>query len=188
MKKHFKYFSYVIRHKWFVMIECFKMGLIWRGLVHDWSKFLPGEWLAYANHFYGPGSEERKKEKEKNKAYKPYNTDDQKFDFFWLLHQKRNDHHWQWWVLPEDDGGVYALPMKEKAIIEMICDWRGAGRAQGYKDNTPEWYAKNKKNQKMHHLSRRILEWKLIGIYGMDAMKSALTSVFDDYNFNKEKL
>ena len=51
--KHFKYASYVLRHKLFVGLECFKVGLFWRGLVHDLSKLRPSEWLPYARHFYG---------------------------------------------------------------------------------------------------------------------------------------
>ena len=47
MAKFFRYLSYVIRHRWFVMIECFKRGLIWRGLTHDLSKFHPSEFFPY---------------------------------------------------------------------------------------------------------------------------------------------
>lgn len=51
MRKYLKYFNYVFRHKWFVFVECFKFGLLWQGLIHDWSKFLPDEFIAYANFF-----------------------------------------------------------------------------------------------------------------------------------------
>jgi hypothetical protein len=40
IKMIIKYLNYLLRHKWYVGIECFKKGLIWRGLVHDLSKFL----------------------------------------------------------------------------------------------------------------------------------------------------
>ena len=53
MSKHFQYASYVIRHKWFVMLACFRMGLYWRGIKHDLSKLLPSEWVPYTNYFYG---------------------------------------------------------------------------------------------------------------------------------------
>jgi hypothetical protein len=179
----------VIKHKFWVAYYCFKDGLAWRGLIHDLSKLRPSEWFAYANYFYGPKAEEHwKLRKAGGGYYKPYQTGDQKFDFCWLLHQKRNDHHWQWWVLPEDEGGVYALPMKEKAIREMICDWRGAGRAQGYGDNIPEWYKKNKGKMKLHHHTRHMLEMKLVKIYGRESMKDILTPTVDDDNFNKESV
>jgi len=189
MFKHLKYLSYVVRHKFWVTYYCFKDGLIWRGLKHDLSKFRPSEWFPYANYFYGPkGPEHQMKRKEQGGYYKPYKTGDQKFDFAWLLHQKRNDHHWQWWVLPEDEGGVYALPMKEAAVREMVCDWRGASRAQGYGDNTPAWYQKNKGRMKLHHQSRIMVEQKLVKIFGLEKMKDAITVFIEDDNFNKESV
>jgi len=166
MWKHFKYLSYVIRHKFWVGYYCFKEGLIWRGLVHDCSKFLPSEWFAYASYFYGPKAEEHwKTRKEGSGYYKPYQTGDQKFDFCWLLHQKRNDHHWQWWVLPEDEGGVFALPMKEAAWKELIADWRGASRAQGYGDNTIAWYKEHKNKMQLHKDTRLKIEKELERIF-----------------------
>jgi len=39
--RYLKYLKYLLRHKWFVMLECFKEGLFWLGLTHDLSKFSP---------------------------------------------------------------------------------------------------------------------------------------------------
>lgn len=50
---YWKYFKYVLRHKWYVFLACLKYGLIWRGIVHDLSKFKPDEFIAYARFFYG---------------------------------------------------------------------------------------------------------------------------------------
>ena len=130
MKIHLKYLSYIIRHKWFVFIECCKLGIPWQGVVHDLSKFRPSEWFPYANYFGG----DIKKGRDETGYYKPTDTGDKAFDFAWLLHQKRNNHHWQWWVLPEDNGGLKVLPMPEKCRKEMLADWRGAGKAQGTPD------------------------------------------------------
>ena len=41
-------------------------------------------------------------------------VDDGSFDSAWLLHQKRNAHHWQYWVLLEDEGNTKALEMDDK--------------------------------------------------------------------------
>lgn len=127
--KYLKYLKYVLRHKWYVSIECFKRGLYWRGIMHDMSKFLPSEFLPYANFFYG---EKPSQIRDKTGYYKPTDTGDRDFDFAWLLHQKRNRHHWQWWILPEDNGGVKVVEMEEQYLIEMLCDWIGAGKAQGH--------------------------------------------------------
>jgi hypothetical protein len=175
MKKHFKYFIYLLKHKFWATYYCFKEGLIWQGLLHDWSKFLPDEWFPYANYFYGKkGEEVRKKRRESGGYYKPYATGNAKFDLAWLKHQKRNRHHWQWWILPEDDGGTFAMPMQKRFIIEMICDWRGAGRAQGYGENTPEWYMKNKNKMILHTDTRFEVEFKLLQIFGDKKMHDAL--------------
>ena len=130
----------MVRHKWYVMIECFKVSLYWQGITHDLSKLLPSEFIPYANYFYG----DKKEKRDKTGYYKPTNTGDKDFDFAWLLHQKRNKHHWQWWILPEDGGGIIILDMPIKYRKEMLCDWRGASKAQGYGDNTEGWYGKNK--------------------------------------------
>ena len=153
MKKHFKYLSYVLRHKWFVFLECYKMGIPWLGLIHDWSKFRPGEWIPYVNYFYGDKSKNIKSGRDE--------TGDRAFDFAWLLHQKRNKHHWQWWLLPEDEGGEKIFDIPDKYFKEMLADWKGAGRAQGIPD-VRAWYCKNKDKMRVSDITRD----KLNSIYG----------------------
>ncbi len=104
--KHLKYLSYVLRHKWYVFVECCKLGIPWRGIVHDLSKFLPDEWFPYANYFYANPFKPKRNE---TGYYKPYDTGDEDFDLAWLKHQKRNPHHWQYWVLPKDNEGEFVL-------------------------------------------------------------------------------
>jgi len=157
VKKHLQYLSYVARHKMFVAAECFKVGLYKRGLFHDWHKFLPSEWVPYTNFFYGPKKEEVVGRDETG-YYKPTDTGDKDFDFAWLLHQKRADHHWQWWILPEDDGGSKILPMSEEARLEMICDWRGASMAQGKKGEIRKWYIEHADKMQLHPETRAWIE------------------------------
>jgi hypothetical protein len=129
MMKHIKYASYVLRHKWFVFVECYRMGILWRGLMHDLSKVLPSEWFPYVVYFYGLGS---------------FDTD-RDFDLAWLKHQHRNPHHWQFWLLREDSGGTKVLEMPLAYRKEMLADWRGAGRAQGKTspNECRDWYLAN---------------------------------------------
>jgi len=156
--KYFKYLRYLIKHKWFVMIECFKVGLYWRGIVHDMSKLFPSEFFPYVNFFY---CKNPTVDRNITTGYKPYNTGDKEFDFAWLLHQKRNKHHWQWWVLPKDDGTIKVFEMPHKYRLEMLCDWNGAGKAQGKGDNTKKWYKENKDKMKLHFKTREWLEDKI---------------------------
>lgn len=137
--KHIRYLKYVLKHKLFVFIECYKMGILWRGLIHDWSKFRLSEWFPYAEYFYGNGSNE------------------ESFGFAWLLHQKRNKHHWQWWILMQDEEEDEIFEMPSKYSLEMIADWKGAGRAITGKDNIIEWYLKNQNKMELHPNTRDLI-------------------------------
>lgn len=151
MRRHIEYAKYVLRHKWFVMLACFSYGIIWRGLVHDFSKFLPSEWFPYARFFHEPDGT-KKTRRDKTGYYKPTDTGDVEFDFAWLLHQKRNKHHWQWWTVPQEDGTTRVFPMPEKYVREMFCDWIGAGRAQGVTEwwNPRPWFDINRHKMQLH--------------------------------------
>lgn len=145
-----KYTKNLIRHKWFVFLECCKAGIPLLGIIHDWSKFLPNEFFPYANHDFD-------KERDETGYYKPTDTGDLAFDYAWLLHQKRNKHHWQWFILPENGGGLKILDMPLKYRKEMLCDWRGAGRAYGTPD-VKRWYEKNKNKMQLHPNTREWIE------------------------------
>ncbi len=164
MLKHWKYLSYVLRHKWFVFCACvdyalfgiqgrplLRLRLVWRGIIHDWSKFLPDEWFPYAQHFYGDNSQVWFELTAKYGLYEaaPWGTDPaDRFKIAWNLHQKRNDHHYQFWYLTQDSGESFPVGMPLICRFEMLCDWIGAGKALG-KPYTWEWYEANKKNMKM---------------------------------------
>jgi hypothetical protein len=51
------------------------------------------------------------------------------------------------------------MPMKYAK--EMLCDWRGAGRAINGKDETREWYLKNKERIILHPNTRKWIEEQL---------------------------
>jgi hypothetical protein len=151
---HFGYVRYLVRHKWFVLLSCIRLGIVWRGLIHDWTKFLPLEWLAYADHFHG-----RKLgvQRDPTGYYKPTDTGDPAFDLAWLHHAHSNRHHWQWWCQPDDSGGIRVHDMSETYVREMVADWRGAARAQG----TPSvigWYEANKGKMLLSPATRRRVE------------------------------
>ena len=121
------------------------------------SKFSPMEFIPYSNFFYGKKDSDIKKGRNKTGYYKPTDTGDKAFDFAWLLHQKKNRHHWQWWILPEDEGGVKILEMEEKYRTEMLCDWIGAGKAQGHFSpksdpllETRQWWEANNHKMQLH--------------------------------------
>ncbi len=153
-------FKYLIRHKWFVMLECFKRKKYWLGITHDLSKFLPSEFPPYAKFFYGKDSQQEYRES----RYQSIETAQGYFQRAWQLHLNRNKHHWQNWINIQDVGTKVIFEMSEKYAIEMICDWIGAGRAQGYYDkNRPmkevrNWYHKNQKKIILNYRTRYFVE------------------------------
>ena len=52
MWQYWSHFKYTVAHKWYVFLECVKMGIFWRGVFHDLSKFTPSEFCQYANYFF----------------------------------------------------------------------------------------------------------------------------------------
>lgn len=141
MIAHLKYLRYLLRHKWFVLVAGLRLGVsLWQLLVHDWSKVLPSEWFPYVQQFYGRAQ----KDDHARDAVKLA------FQVAWLRHQHRNLHHWQHWVLRNDDGSERALPMPERYVREMVADWMGAGRAIHGRWEAREWYAKNGFKMTMH--------------------------------------
>ena len=153
--KHLRYLVYVLRHKWYVFIECAKLGIVWQGIIHDWSKFLPTEWFPYVDFFFGKyawvrGSNQR-----------PPKDIDDKFDLAWLHHQHCNPHHWQWWIRHGDDGSTRVFPMSPRFRMEMLADWRGAGKAQG-KSDTRGFYIANKDRMTLHPETREWIEKQLV--------------------------
>lgn len=156
LMKYFKYTFYLLKHKWYVMLDCFKAGLFRAGIFHDWSKLRPSELVPYANFFYGlEGIKKGGIKKDRTKGYyKPTDTGDSKFDMAWFYHQRRNKHHWQYWTLVEDQTGVVKpVPMPMKYVREMVSDWQGAGQAQNSTTSCLEWFELHKDKMQLHHMT-----------------------------------
>lgn len=151
MKRHWQYLKYVARHKWFVFQACLKLGVpLWMAILHDWDKFLPEMWMPYARCFYKPDG---------SKQY----VETPEFNAAWNGHQKRNKHHWQYWVLMEDDGATIPMPMPDVYRREMLADWRGAGKAITGTDNTFSWYIDNYYKIKLHRETRLWVDHQFTG-------------------------
>lgn len=146
MRRHIAYLRYVLQHKYFVLVAGLELGVpIWLLIFHDWHKFLPSEWFAYARTFYKPD------------GTKQYEAGED-FQRAWNAHQKRGKHHWQYWLLTMDTGDVIPLTMPDQYRREMLADWKGAGRAITGQDNTLKWYTDNRNKMILHPDTRRWVE------------------------------
>lgn len=106
MRRHWQYLKYVLRHKWFVFLAGIELRVPLLVLfLHDWDKFLPDEWFAYARTFYAADG---------TKQYVP-SVD---FARAWMLHQHRNKHHWQWWLWVDmkSDNCAERLPQSDYMV------------------------------------------------------------------------
>lgn len=162
MKAHLRYLRYVLRHKWFVFRAGRQLGTpLYQLLIHDWSKFTPSEWTPYVETFYG----DKPSPRDASGAYDPTNVSTA-FDYAWLSHQHRNPHHWQYWVLPKDDGSEKILAMPHRYRLEMLADWKGAGRAiHGENADARAWYLANRDKMRLHPETRAWVE-KQFGVDG----------------------
>jgi len=115
------------------------------GLNHDHSKTERDEYEAYDAYFYGG-----------NKSYSVV----QDFNKAWLLHIHRNPHHWQYWVLINDDPqeGEILIEMPYNYIVEMICDWWAFSWAKGNLNEVFPWYEEHKDYIQLHSSSRLAVE------------------------------
>ena len=91
------------------------------------------------------------------------------FKVAWLHHQRRNKHHWEYWLQHKSDaqGGSLAMEMPWDEVLEMLCDWHGAGKAKGLEaswEDTYAWFENNGGKMHLHPTTRKrvgVLLWNL---------------------------
>lgn len=112
---------------------------------HDASKWNKDEYNAYDEYFYGG-----------NKS----DSVIREFNYAWLTHIHKNPHHWQHWVLINDDPdeGEIVMDMPMRYIIEMICDWWAFSWKKEKLDEIFSWYNEHKKYMKLSEKTRETVE------------------------------
>lgn len=128
------------------LIEGFNDNYEWQiGIAHDQSKTQPDEYNAYDRYFYSG-----------NRSYQVV----QEFNKAWLLHIHRNPHHWQHWILINDNPneGEIILDMDYVYILEMICDWWAFSWNSGDLTEIFKWYDQHKDYMKLSDKTRKTVE------------------------------
>ena len=124
IKNVIKHIKTVSKHRWIVFKLCCKIGLPWRGLVHDLSKFSPTEFWESVRYYIGVDSPipEARKIKGYSECY--------------LHHRGRNKHHLDYWIDFETRTVAPVIPYKY--LAELICDNISAGMVYKGKNWSPE--------------------------------------------------
>ena len=86
LKNALKHLKLITKHKWVVFKLCCKVGIPWRGFVHDLSKYSFtefGESVKYYTGTHSPISECRKQTGR---------------SMAWVHHKAKNKHHAEYWI------------------------------------------------------------------------------------------
>ena len=116
MGVRWRHFKTVMKHKQVVFRECWACGIGWQGIVHDLSKFSHTEFSPSAKYFQG------------NRSPIEAEKEDCGYSFAWLHHKGCNPHHWEYWIDFGSHGEIIADRIPKKYVVEMLCDWIGAGK------------------------------------------------------------
>lgn len=164
---------------------CYQMGIPELGDQHDLSKFSPDEFDIYK---YADGTKSPHDIAREKLGYSPS----------WIHHKARNQHHWEYWTdfnsaKPNDDGTFTiickAVKMPYERVIEMLCDFVGAGKAYSKEEwtvHTPLTYWKEhcEGDRAMHKDSEKLLVKLLTQLDSSDSLDDFVSW----YNVNKDKL
>ncbi len=159
MGNAWKHFRTITHHKILVAKGCFRVGLIWQGIVHDLSKYSPTEFRVGAKYFQGNQS--------------PNNAERNEIGYStaWLHHKGRNKHHYEYWIdyntrgdLPTE-AVLIPVPMPDRNIAEMIMDRIAASkvyRGSEYQDSDPlNYLVKGLERAPMHEYTKKTLLYYL---------------------------
>ena len=140
LKKIWLHFKLITKHKYLVFKLCTKVGLLWRGLIHDLSKYNPIEFFESSKYYVG------------YKSPIQVAREKRECSLAWLHHKGRNKHHEEYWY--DFNAPVRAPVIPYKYTIEMLCDNLAAGityKGKDFSKEYPLWYWKNKKNMDLFH-------------------------------------
>lgn len=149
-----KHFKTITKHRWLVRKHCFSVGLYWRGLVHDLSKYSPAEFFSGAKYYQGTRSPNSRQREEIG-----YST-------AWMHHKGRNKHHFEYWTDLDLVSKRYEpVPMPRVFLTEMVMDRIAACKTYQGKDYTDAsaliYFDKSAEKKLMHEQTRQELGYIL---------------------------
>lgn len=142
-----EYDEYLTKHIQAVK-ACFGLFPFWKEAryeltEHDLSKYSEDEYCSYDDYFYP----------KKDSCFEK-----ERFKYAWLHHQNTNKHHWQYWVLINDEDGIEALKMPDIYVYEMVADWGSFAYQKQDGNELIKWYESHKDKMILHEDTRKKVE------------------------------
>lgn len=149
-----RHFRTITHHRHLVQKYCFRVGLYWRGLTHDLSKYSPTEFWRGARYYQGTFSPTQQERRENG------------YSLAWMHHKGRNRHHFEYWTDVSPVTHQYEpLEMPTEFFVEMCMDRIAASRTylgDQYHDGAPlEYLQRAGDNRWMHPVTARKLRFIL---------------------------
>ncbi len=145
------HFKTITRHRHAVIRHCFKAGILWRGLLHDLSKYSPGEFISGAKFYKGTRS--------------PNEAEREAFGYSsaWMHHKGRNRHHFEYWTdYSPATKRVEPVKMPIVFVKEMFCDRVAASKVYQGKNYTQthpiEYFMRGKERRTIHPETSDLIE------------------------------
>lgn len=173
------HFKTITHHRHQVISHCRKAGILWRGLMHDLSKYTPTEFFEGARFYVG--------DKSPNVGARIENGCSRA----WLHHKGRNRHHFEYWT-DYDPVSHEIRPVKMPAVFvaEMFCDRVAASkiyRGKAYNDRHPlEYFLSGKPTRFIHPETSDTLE-RLLRILADEGEDKAFAAVREMLRLDKNK-
>ena len=152
--KPWQHFKTISKHRWLVMLGCFRVGLYRQGLTHDLSKFSPTEFWTGARYYQG------------NRSPNAAEREDKGCSEAWMHHKGRNRHHYEYWTDMNRQTKRYEpVPMPRRYLAEMVMDRRAACmtyQGKAYRDDSAlRYYERGPEKDLMHPETSRQLRFLL---------------------------
>ncbi len=149
------HFKTITKHRHAVIRHCFKAGILWRGLLHDLSKYTFAEFLPGARFYKGTRSPNEAEREEYG------------FSSAWMHHKGRNRHHFEYWTdYSPITKRVEPVKMPLVFVKEMFCDRVAASKiyqGKNYTQSHPlEYFIPGKERRIIHPETSALLESWLI--------------------------
>ena len=123
---------------------------------HDLSKMYAGEFVQYAEWFFGPHGKDYDVHDDGGEGETQHKAAEANFRHAWNHHKMMNPHHWQTWpTAPEKFPGERGCH-----LMCMVADWMAMGMKFG--DTAEEYYEREK-------AKINLPEWAVDSLHGIFA-------------------